>query len=208
MVVRTTGGQPPNVFKNGAKAIADRNCPTHHVKQGEFLVVANARVSDSNQVLCDVHIFKEEGDADIAAAFFADSAPCAEAADAYANVSPKHVAKGVGTSSIHHMITAWKAKLTMPNGAPPDRFDPDDLLGKYVNGMECDVPSGWNHWGGLTCTKFKGVKLGGTYTYANASQWQVDFDALRSVSVVRVFLRGDAGPPWSLQSNAPVGTCG
>jgi arylsulfatase A-like enzyme len=25
------------------------------------------------------------------------------------------------------------------------------FLGKYVNSMECDVPSGWRHWGGLTC---------------------------------------------------------
>jgi len=50
------------------------------------------------------------------------------------------------------------------------------FLGKYVNGMECDIPSGWNHWGGLTCTKYKGMKLGGTYNYYNASQWQIDFD--------------------------------
>jgi len=50
------------------------------------------------------------------------------------------------------------------------------FLGKYVNGMECDIPSGWNHWGALTCTKYKGTKLGGTYNYYNASQWQIDFD--------------------------------
>ena len=50
------------------------------------------------------------------------------------------------------------------------------FLGKYVNGMECDVPSGWRHWGGLTCTHWKGMQLGGTYNYYNASQWQVDFD--------------------------------
>ena len=50
------------------------------------------------------------------------------------------------------------------------------FLGKYVNGMECDVPSGWRHWGGLTCTHWNGMQLGGTYNYYNASQWQVDFD--------------------------------
>ena len=26
------------------------------------------------------------------------------------------------------------------------------FLGKYVNAMECDVPSGWSYWGSLTCT--------------------------------------------------------
>ena len=43
------------------------------------------------------------------------------------------------------------------------------FLGKYVNGMECDVPSGWRHWGGLTCTHWNGMQLGGTYNYYNAS---------------------------------------
>ena len=42
--------------------------------------------------------------------------------------------------------------------------------------MECDVPAGWNHWGGFTCTNYKGNPLGGTYNYYNSSQWQVDFD--------------------------------
>lgn len=51
------------------------------------------------------------------------------------------------------------------------------FLGKYVNGMECDIPKGWNHWGGLTCTKYQGQPLGGTYNYMNASQWHADFDA-------------------------------
>eukprot|EP00730_Choanoeca_flexa_P003257 TRINITY_DN11343_c0_g1_i10.p1 TRINITY_DN11343_c0_g1~~TRINITY_DN11343_c0_g1_i10.p1 ORF type:complete len:299 (+),score=51.60 TRINITY_DN11343_c0_g1_i10:956-1852(+) len=49
------------------------------------------------------------------------------------------------------------------------------FLGKYVNGMECHVPSGWRHWGGLTCTKYEGQPLGGTYNYENSSQWHVDF---------------------------------
>lgn len=43
-------------------------------------------------------------------------------------------------------------------------------LGKYVNGMETNVPSGWNHWGGFS----SGV---GTYNYFNATQWNVTFDA-------------------------------
>ena len=51
------------------------------------------------------------------------------------------------------------------------------FLGKYVNGLECDVPSGWRHWGGLTCTAYRGRALGGTYNYGNASQWHADFDA-------------------------------
>ena len=50
------------------------------------------------------------------------------------------------------------------------------FLGKYVNGLECDIPKGWNHWGGLTCMKYRGQPLGGTYNYLNASQWHVDFD--------------------------------
>mmetsp|Transcript_35537 Transcript_35537/g.58889 ORF Transcript_35537/g.58889 Transcript_35537/m.58889 type:complete len:434 (+) Transcript_35537:2-1303(+) len=43
--------------------------------------------------------------------------------------------------------------------------------------MECDVPKGWHHWGGLTCTNYKGMHLGGTYNYLNASQWRANFDA-------------------------------
>ena len=35
-------------------------------------------------------------------------------------------------------------------------------LGKYVNGMECDVPRGWSHWGGFTCKKLHGIEFGGT----------------------------------------------
>jgi hypothetical protein len=42
-------------------------------------------------------------------------------------------------------------------------------LGKYVNGLEDNVPSGWNHWGGFS----SGV---GTYNYYNASRWNVTFD--------------------------------
>lgn len=46
--------------------------------------------------------------------------------------------------------------------------------------MECDVPAGWRHWGGLTCSSLKRpgntrVALGGTYNYYNASQWGADF---------------------------------
>ena len=29
------------------------------------------------------------------------------------------------------------------------------FLGKYINGMECTVPNGWRHWGGLTCASIK-----------------------------------------------------
>ena len=73
------------------------------------------------------------------------------------------------------------------------------FMGKYVNGMECDVPLGWHHWGGLTCISapVRGsnppggggpdrrrleeggaptVRLGGTYNYYNASQWSVAFE--------------------------------
>lgn len=64
------------------------------------------------------------------------------------------------------------------------------FLGKYVNGLECGlnqgrtgqaIPSGWSHWGGLTCGNNRGPHgiqgaLGGTYNYYNASQWQADFD--------------------------------
>ena len=50
------------------------------------------------------------------------------------------------------------------------------FLGKYINGMECDVPAGWHHWGGLTCTRLHGERLGGTYNYLNASQWRANFD--------------------------------
>lgn len=50
--------------------------------------------------------------------------------------------------------------------------------GKYVNGMECHRPSGWRHWGGLTCGRLRpedavdGIsgELGGTYNYYNSSQ--------------------------------------
>jgi hypothetical protein len=49
---------------------------------------------------------------------------------------------------------------------------------RYVNGMECHRPSGWRHWGGLTCgnlpkdDKVDGIfgQLGGTYNYYNSSQ--------------------------------------
>ena len=70
------------------------------------------------------------------------------------------------------------------------------FLGKYINGMECTVPNGWRHWGGLTCTSIKRNRtstsarrleegdaayehhpVGGTYNFYNASQWQVDFEA-------------------------------
>ena len=69
------------------------------------------------------------------------------------------------------------------------------FLGKYINGMECTVPNGWRHWGGLTCTNIKrngtgdstrrleegGAtyerhSVGGTYNFYNASQWHVDFE--------------------------------
>ena len=33
------------------------------------------------------------------------------------------------------------------------------FLGKYVNSMECDVPSGWRHWGGLTCSNLRTLGL-------------------------------------------------
>ena len=66
----------------------------------------------------------------------------------------------------NYTIGAWMTKMGYHTA----------FLGKYVNGMECDVPFGWNHWGGLTCTNHNGHKLGGTYNYVNASQWVVDFD--------------------------------
>lgn len=47
------------------------------------------------------------------------------------------------------------------------------FLGKYVNGVECTVPAGWGYWGGLTCTSINGTRVGGTYNYYNASQWNV-----------------------------------
>jgi arylsulfatase A-like enzyme len=64
------------------------------------------------------------------------------------------------------------------------------FLGKYINGMECTVPNGWRHWGGLTCANIKrnvsadGAQrleeehhpVGGTYNFYNASQWHVDFE--------------------------------
>lgn len=42
------------------------------------------------------------------------------------------------------------------------------FLGKYVNSMECDAVSGFNHWGGLTCGNFRGQPYGGTYNFMNA----------------------------------------
>ena len=46
------------------------------------------------------------------------------------------------------------------------------FLGKYVNAMECDVPSGWSYWGSLTCTNIPDFgPAGGTYNYYNSSQW-------------------------------------
>eukprot|EP00756_Hemistasia_phaeocysticola_P050779 Hpha_TRINITY_DN25966_c0_g1::TRINITY_DN25966_c0_g1_i1::g.185369::m.185369 len=57
------------------------------------------------------------------------------------------------------------------------------FIGKYVNGLECDVPMGWNTWAGLTCAHMKpnpytnrSGALGGTYNYYNASQWRLHFD--------------------------------
>lgn len=57
------------------------------------------------------------------------------------------------------------------------------FFGKYVNGMENDVPSGWHHWGGLTGGNIHGAPVGGTYNYYNASQWSQDFDASGRVPV-------------------------
>jgi arylsulfatase A-like enzyme len=55
------------------------------------------------------------------------------------------------------------------------------FLGKYVNGLIGSVdlsPKGWNHYGGFTgeWDAYKQQWLGGTYTYYNASQWNLDFD--------------------------------
>ena len=36
-------------------------------------------------------------------------------------------------------------------------------IGKYVNGCEPSVPSGWSHWGGFSSSR-------GTYNYYNATQ--------------------------------------
>ena len=41
------------------------------------------------------------------------------------------------------------------------------FFGKYVNGCEGHVPSGWSYWGGLS----------NTYDFYNASIWQVDWEA-------------------------------
>ena len=56
------------------------------------------------------------------------------------------------------------------------------FIGKYLNGMYCEVPRGWNHWGGLTCKHRKNSKgekerYGGVYSYYNASQYDASFDA-------------------------------
>eukprot|EP00927_Polykrikos_kofoidii_P082537 TRINITY_DN822_c0_g1_i13.p1 TRINITY_DN822_c0_g1~~TRINITY_DN822_c0_g1_i13.p1 ORF type:complete len:560 (-),score=70.36 TRINITY_DN822_c0_g1_i13:123-1802(-) len=55
------------------------------------------------------------------------------------------------------------------------------FLGKYVNGLinkVKDTPSGWNHFGGFTDVwdHYKNQKLGGTYSYYNASQWVLNYD--------------------------------
>ena len=43
------------------------------------------------------------------------------------------------------------------------------FLGKYVNCLEYDVPSGWSHWGGFRSS-------GNTYNSYNATMYTVDFD--------------------------------
>ena len=43
------------------------------------------------------------------------------------------------------------------------------FIGKYVNGCEKQVPSGWNFWGAFSTSK-------GTYNYLNATPWNVTFD--------------------------------
>lgn len=43
------------------------------------------------------------------------------------------------------------------------------FIGKYVNGLETTVPSGWNYWGGFSSSQ-------GTYNYYNSTPWNVTFD--------------------------------
>lgn len=43
------------------------------------------------------------------------------------------------------------------------------FIGKYVNGLEKEVASGWNHWGSISSHKQ-------LYNFYNASSWNVDFD--------------------------------
>jgi arylsulfatase A-like enzyme len=43
------------------------------------------------------------------------------------------------------------------------------FIGKYVNGVEKSVPSGWSFWGAFSTSK-------GTYNYYNATPWNVTFD--------------------------------
>jgi len=43
------------------------------------------------------------------------------------------------------------------------------FVGKFVNGAEKQVPSGWNFWGAFSTSK-------GTYNYYNATPWNVTFD--------------------------------
>jgi len=43
------------------------------------------------------------------------------------------------------------------------------FIGKYVNGVEKQVPEGWNFWGAFSTSK-------GTYNYYNATPWNVTFD--------------------------------
>lgn len=48
------------------------------------------------------------------------------------------------------------------------------FVGKYVNGVEGYVPSGWNFWGAFSTSK-------GTYNYYNATPWNVTFDRTGTV---------------------------
>ena len=41
-----------------------------------------------------------------------------------------------------------------------------DFLGKYVNGMEGHIPSGWSYWGALK----------ETYDFYNATIWMKDWE--------------------------------
>jgi N-acetylglucosamine-6-sulfatase len=43
------------------------------------------------------------------------------------------------------------------------------FIGKYVNGLEPTVPSGWNFWGGFSSSA-------GTYNYYNSTPYNVTFD--------------------------------
>ena len=42
------------------------------------------------------------------------------------------------------------------------------FIGKYVNGLEQTVPSGWNFWGGFSSSA-------GTYNYYNSTPWNITF---------------------------------